>query len=112
MKKCSAQRKALNKWERITSAPNFNEEAFLQEHFPENSYEEALEHGLVSASDGKGNWRKVNPPIRVTLNLSPVIRSRAESLDAYLGMGYQNVLKAAMLLGIKELEGKAVAARA
>jgi len=62
--------------------------------------------GLVSVSDGKGNWRKVEPPVRVTLNLSPVIRRRAESLDSFLNMGYQNVLKAAMLLGIKELEAK------
>ncbi|MDR2694582.1 MAG: hypothetical protein LBB74_10275 [Chitinispirillales bacterium] len=55
--------------------------------------------------------RKIEPPTRVTLNLSPAIRSRAESLDAYLSMGYQNVLKAAMLLGIKELEEKAFSAK-
>jgi hypothetical protein len=99
------------KWERITSAPDFDEDAFLKEHFPQGSYEEALEHGLVEFSDGKGNWHKVQPPVRVTLNLSPVIKKRAESLDASMGMGYQNVLKAAMLLGIKELESKAAVSR-
>ena len=42
----------------------------------------------------------------IAINIAPKIRRRAESLDASLGMGYQNVLKAAMLLGIKELESK------
>jgi len=92
----------------ITDAPDFNEEAFEKEYFPENSFEEARERGMLEVSDGKGNWRKAEPPTRVTLNLSPAIRRRAESLDAYLSMGYQNVLKTAMLLGIKELEEKAV----
>jgi len=105
----SDKKKAMDKWESITSAPGFDEEAFLNEHFPEGSYESALDQGLVSVSDGKGNWRKVETPVRVTLNLSPVIRRRAELLDSFLSMGYQNVLKAAMLLGIKELETKAAA---
>jgi hypothetical protein len=95
----------------LVNSPDFDEEAFEKEYFPEGSYEEALKRGDVRVSDGKGNWQKIEPSIRVTLNLSPVIRKRAESLDAYLSMGYQNVLKAAMLLGIKELEGKAAAAR-
>jgi hypothetical protein len=56
-------------------------------------------------------WRKMEPPPRVTPNLSPAIRRRAEPLDAYLGMGYRNVLKTAMLLGIKELEDKAFTAQ-
>ncbi|MCL2282100.1 MAG: hypothetical protein FWC26_02155 [Fibromonadales bacterium] len=46
----------------------------------------------------------------IVINLTPKIRKRAESLDVSLGMGYQNVLKAAMLLGIKELESKATVA--
>jgi hypothetical protein len=91
----------------MTDTPDFNEAAFEKEYFPEGSFEAAREQGLVEVSDGKGNWRKAEPPTRVTLNLSPAIRSRAESLDAYLSMGYQNVLKTAMLLGIKELEEKA-----
>jgi hypothetical protein len=103
------QKKALDKWERITSAPGFDEAAFEREHFL--PVEEAAEHGLVEFSDSKGNWRKVQPLIRVTLNLSPVIKKRAESLDASMGMGYQNVLKAAMLIGIKELESKAAVSR-
>jgi hypothetical protein len=44
------------------------------------------------------------------ISITPKICKRAESLDS-LGMGYRNIFKAAMLLGIKELEGKAVAAR-
>jgi len=105
MKKTAEQEK--NKWEAITSSPDFDEAAFEKEYFPEGSYERALEQGLVSVSDGKGNFRRAEPAIRVTLNLSPAIRRRAESLDSLLNMGYQNVLKTAMLLGIKELETKA-----
>jgi hypothetical protein len=97
--------------ESVINSPDFDEEAFEKEYFPEGHFEKALKQGRVMVCDGKRNWRKVEPSIRVTLNLSPVIRKRAESLDAYLSMGYQNVLKAAMLLGIKELEGKATAAR-
>jgi len=95
----------------ITDALNLNEAAFEREYFPKGSFEEAREQGLVEVSDGKGNWRKAEPTARVTLNLSPTIRRRAESLDAYLRMGYQNVLKTAMLLGIKELEEKAFTAK-
>jgi hypothetical protein len=100
----AAVEKDLAYWEAITSAPGFDEEAFEREHFL--PIDEAVAQGLVSVCDGKGNWRKVEPHIRVTLNLSPAIRRRAESLDAFLSMGYQNVLKTAMLLGIKELEAK------
>jgi hypothetical protein len=95
----------------IADVPGFDEAAFEKEYFPEGSFEEALERGLVEVSDGNGKWRKAEPPTRVTLNLSPAIRNRAESLDAYLSMGYQNVLKTAMLLGIKELEEKALPAK-
>jgi hypothetical protein len=95
----------------ITAAADFDEAAFENEYFPEGSFEEARDKGLVEVSDGKGKWRKAEPSTRVTLNLSPAIRSRAESLDAYLSMGYQNVLKAAMLLGIKELEEKTFTGR-
>lgn len=105
MKKYSTQKKALEKWEAVS----FDEAAFEREHFPEGSFEGAFESGLVEVSDGSGTWQKIQPPVRVTLNLSAVIRQRAETLDSYLNMGYQNVLKAAMLLGIKELEGKATA---
>jgi hypothetical protein len=56
--------------------------------------------------------KKKSENIRVIpLGLTPKICKRAESLDASLGMGYHNVLKAAVLLGIKELENRAVAAR-
>jgi hypothetical protein len=95
----------------VTESADFNEAAFEKENFPEGSFEKAREKGLVEVSDGKGKWRKAEPSTRVTLNLSPAIRSRAESLDAYLSMGYQNVLKTAMLLGIKELEEKAFTSR-
>ncbi|GBU22567.1 hypothetical protein R80B4_02477 [Fibrobacteres bacterium R8-0-B4] len=34
---------------------------------------------LVCMDNGKGNWRKAEPMPRVTLNLSPAIRNRAET---------------------------------
>jgi hypothetical protein len=40
---------------------------------------------------------------RITLNISERIYQEANELDAYMSMGYQNVLKAAMTLGLSEL---------
>jgi hypothetical protein len=40
---------------------------------------------------------------RITINITERIYQEANELDAYMGMGYQNVLKAAMTLGIKDL---------
>jgi hypothetical protein len=43
-------------------------------------------------------------PKRITINISDEIYSEAHNLDNYMNMGYQNVLKTAMFLGLKDLE--------
>ena len=43
---------------------------------------------------------------RITINISDRIYNEAKELDGYMHMGYQNVLKAAMTLGLTELYGK------
>jgi hypothetical protein len=40
---------------------------------------------------------------RITLNISDKIYDEANELDSYMRMGYQNVLKTAMTIGLTEL---------
>jgi hypothetical protein len=40
---------------------------------------------------------------RITLNISDQIYNEAYTLDRYMRMGYQNVLKSAMTIGLTEL---------
>ena len=42
-------------------------------------------------------------PKRITLNISEKIYDEANELDSYMRMGYQNVLKTAMTIGLTEL---------
>ena len=39
----------------------------------------------------------------ITINISERVYSEANELDNYLNMGYQNVLKTAMAMGLTEL---------
>ncbi len=40
---------------------------------------------------------------RITINISDKIYDEANELDSYMQMGYQNVLKTAMTIGLTEL---------
>ena len=40
---------------------------------------------------------------RITMNISERVYNEANELDSYLSMGYQNVLKTAMTIGLTEL---------
>jgi hypothetical protein len=40
---------------------------------------------------------------RITINISERVYDEANELDSYLNMGYQNVLKTAMAVGLTEL---------
>jgi hypothetical protein len=40
---------------------------------------------------------------RITINISERIYQEANELDTYMSMGYQNILKTAMTLGLHEL---------
>jgi hypothetical protein len=48
-------------------------------------------------TDGKSSTK------RITINISDRIYNEANELDSYLNMGYQNVLKTAMAMGLTEL---------
>ena len=63
-------------------------------------YEETDFSEMMKNQKGK----KVVPLVkRVTMNISDKIYQEAHELDGYLSMGYQNVLKTAMTLGISAL---------
>jgi hypothetical protein len=63
-------------------------------------YERADFSSLMRSRKG----RKILPSMkRITINISEKIYDEAKELDGYLSMGYQNVLKAAMTLGLTEL---------
>ncbi|MDM8564962.1 hypothetical protein QUF74_04850 [Candidatus Halobeggiatoa sp. HSG11] len=47
--------------------------------------------------------KKVYRPKRITMNISKEIYDEAHVLDEFMNMGYQNVLKAAMTLGLEQL---------
>lgn len=48
--------------------------------------------------------RKVTPVAkRITMNISERVYNEANELDSYFSMGYQNVLKTAMTIGLTEL---------
>jgi hypothetical protein len=52
----------------------------------------------------KSKGKRLLPVVkRITINISDKIYKEANELDAYMSMGYQNVLKAAMTLGLSEL---------
>jgi hypothetical protein len=52
----------------------------------------------------KQRSRKIGPVAkRITLNISDTIYNEANELDSYMRMGYQNVLKTAMTIGLTEL---------
>jgi len=66
----------------------------------ENYYEQTDFSSLLKT--GKGRKIGINPK-RITLNISEKIYDEANELDSYMKMGYQNVLKTAMTLGLTEL---------
>jgi hypothetical protein len=64
-------------------------------------YEETDFSDLLENSSTKRVVRPKNK--RITINISENIFQRAHALDETMHMGYQNVLKAAMTLGLDQL---------
>jgi hypothetical protein len=63
-------------------------------------YEQTDFSGLMRSRKG----RRLTPSVkRITINISERIYNEAKELDDYMTMGYQNVLKTAMTLGLSEL---------
>jgi hypothetical protein len=63
-------------------------------------YEETDFSSVMQSNKGK---RVIPTAKRITMNISERIYNEANELDAYLSMGYQNVLKTAMTIGLTEL---------
>ncbi|HBE03265.1 MAG TPA: hypothetical protein DC049_12445 [Spirochaetia bacterium] len=40
---------------------------------------------------------------RITINISEIAYNEAQMIDRFMNMGYQNVLKAAIMLGLNDL---------
>jgi hypothetical protein len=63
-------------------------------------YEETDFTSVMRTRHGK----RVSPIVkRITMNISERVYDEANELDTYLGMGYQNVLKTAMTIGLTDL---------
>jgi len=69
-----------------------------------NYYEETDFGDLMETSKRKKIIRPKNK--RITMNISEEIYFEANVLDNFMNMGYQNVLKAAMTLGLEQLNEK------
>jgi len=63
-------------------------------------YERTDFAGLMASRRGK---RLTSSVKRITMNISEQIYKEANELDNYMSMGYQNVLKTAMTIGLSEL---------
>jgi hypothetical protein len=63
-------------------------------------YEDTNFSSVMESRKGK---RIIPTAKRITMNISERIYDEANELDGYLSMGYQNVLKTAMTIGLTEL---------
>ncbi len=58
--------------------------------------------GIMMQSDKKKRVYKAKTK-RITMNITQDAYEDAHDLDRFMGMGYQNVLKTAMVMGLKDL---------
>jgi hypothetical protein len=58
--------------------------------------------GMMLQADKRKKVYKVGTK-RITMNITHEAYEDAHDLDRFMGMGYQNVLKAAMIMGLKDL---------
>ena len=66
-------------------------------YYEETDFSELLKSSKKRRVVGKQNKR-------ITMNISEDIFNEAHVLDQFMSMGYQNVLKAAMTIGIHQLQ--------
>ena len=57
---------------------------------------------MMLKNNGKKKVFK-NTTKRITMNITKKAYEDAHELDKFMGMGYQNVLKTAIILGLKDL---------
>ena len=58
---------------------------------------------MMRKADSKKKVYKVKTK-RITMNITNDAYETAHDLDRFMGMGYQNVLKTAIVLGLKDLQ--------
>jgi len=58
--------------------------------------------GMMMQTDKKMKVYKAKTK-RITINITHEVYEDAHDLDRFMGMGYQNVLKTAMVIGLKDL---------
>ena len=66
------------------------------------SYYEKNDFSTQLKDSGKVKYSKAKTK-RITMNISELAYDDAHELDKYMNMGYQNVLKAAIILGLNDL---------
>ena len=65
-------------------------------------YEKTDLSGMMMQADKKKKVYKASTK-RITMNITQEAYEDAHDLDRFMGMGYQNVLKTAMVMGLKDL---------
>jgi hypothetical protein len=66
-------------------------------------YEKNDLSGMMLQADKKKKVYKAKTK-RITMNITNEAYESAHDLDRFMGMGYQNVLKTAIVLGLKDLQ--------
>ena len=66
------------------------------------SYYEKSDFSSLMRNSKKKKYLSANTK-RVTMNISELAYDEAHEIDKYMNMGYQNVLKTAIMLGLNDL---------
>jgi hypothetical protein len=66
------------------------------------SYYENIDFSSLMRNSKKKKYLSANTK-RVTMNISELAYDEAHEIDKYMNMGYQNVLKTAIMLGLNDL---------
>ncbi len=77
----------------------------MKENEIDTSYYEKTDFSSLIKSSKK---KTISPAKtkRITMNISEIAYDEAHEIDQYLNMGYQNVLKTAIILGLNDLYQK------
>lgn len=74
----------------------------MGDHKIDVSYYEKNDFSTQIKESGKIKYSSAKTK-RITMNISELVYDDAHELDKYMNMGYQNVLKAAIILGLNDL---------
>jgi len=68
----------------------------------DTSYYEKSDFSTLMRNSGKKKYLSAKTK-RVTMNISELAYEEAHEIDKFMNMGYQNVLKTAIMLGLNDL---------